>query len=176
MLMVQMAVRTLTASNITDPVQFLNILNRTVYDNVQRMRCDKNLTLILLDYTAGVLTLSGQHEEMIVLRKEGYQIERIDTMDLGFPIGLEQDISIYIRQVRVNLQPGDTVVLYTDGVTEAENNKGELYEVEQLCRIIQQNMDKSVQDIRHAVIEDVRRHIGTHKVYDDITLLVLKQL
>ncbi|HEY9739895.1 MAG TPA: SpoIIE family protein phosphatase, partial [Coleofasciculaceae cyanobacterium] len=49
------------------------------------------------------------------------------------------------------------------------------YGLEQLCGIISQNWHLSAQEIKQAVIDDVRRHIGSQKVFDDITLLVLKQ-
>ncbi|NJS41853.1 SpoIIE family protein phosphatase, partial [Candidatus Gracilibacteria bacterium] len=84
MIMVQTAVRTLLAYNEPDPVRFLSAVNRAIYDNVQRMKSDKNASLALLDYEEGMLKLSGQHEEMIVVRSGGI-VERFDTIDLGFP-------------------------------------------------------------------------------------------
>lgn len=174
MIMVQTAVRTLLASDETDPAKFLNVLNRVIYDNVQRMNSDKNLSLSLLDYDDGILCLSGQHEEMIVVRSGG-KVERFDTIDLGFPIGLESDIAEFVAHTYVKLSPEDVVVLYTDGITEAENSLGKLYGVERFCHVISANWHRCAEDIRQAVIEDVRRHIGEHRVYDDITLLVLKQ-
>lgn len=174
MIMVQTAVRTLLANNETDPTNFLSVLNQVIYDNVQRMNSEKNLSLSLLDYKDRIISLSGQHEEMIVVRYGG-QIERIDTIDLGFPVGLEADISDFVAQIFVELEPGDIVVLYTDGITEAENQSGVRYGVEHFCEVISHNWQQSAEAIRQAVIEDVRRHIGGHKVYDDITLLVLKQ-
>ena len=80
MLMTQMAVRTLLISGETDPVRFLDVLNRTLYHNVRRMGTDKNLTLALLDYADGQVRLSGQHEEMIVVRHNS-QVELVDTVD-----------------------------------------------------------------------------------------------
>jgi sigma-B regulation protein RsbU (phosphoserine phosphatase) len=174
MLMVQTAVRTLMENNETDPKKFFEVLNRTIYKNVQRMDSDKNLSLCLVDYHEGVLSLSGQHEEIVIVRAEG-QIERVDTIDLGFPIGLEETIQDFIFQVEVHLHPGDVVILYTDGITEAENNLRVHYGLEQLCTVVQQNWQQSAHEIRQAVIQDLRSHIGVEKVYDDITLVVLKQ-
>jgi len=174
MIMVQTAVRTLLQNEENDPVRFLDTLNRTIYGNVQRMSSDKNLTLALIDYEHGKLTLSGQHEEMIVVRKNG-DLERFDTIDLGFPIGLEEEISDFLDQKHIHLDVGDVVVLYTDGITEAESEERKLYGVDRLCEVICQNVDASAIAIRHAVIADLRSHIGTQKIYDDITLLVLKQ-
>jgi PAS domain S-box-containing protein len=174
MLMTQTAVRTLQESNQTDPVQFLDILNRTIYRNIQRINPDQNLTLVLLDYYKGTLSLSGQHEEMIVVRAGG-RVERIDTVDLGFPIGLEEEIADFIASEQVQLNPGDVVVLYSDGITEAFDINCQEYGLERLCEVVRLNWERSASEIRQAVIEDVRRHIGEQKVFDDITLVVLKQ-
>ncbi|MCU0534806.1 MAG: SpoIIE family protein phosphatase [Hydrococcus sp. Prado102] len=174
MIMVQTAVRTLMENNETDPKKFLEALNRTIYNNVQRMSSNKNLTLSLVDYHNGKLDLSGQHEELIVVRANG-ELERIDTIDLGFPIGLEESIVDFVAQTQIHLKSGDVVVLYTDGVTEAENSLRGHYGIDRLCEVIKQNCQKSAIEIRHKIIEDVRQHIGHTKVYDDITLVVLKQ-
>jgi len=174
MLMTQTAVQALLQSGETDPVHLLDTLNRTIYNNVQRIKTDKNLTLCLLDYQSGELKLSGQHEEMIVVRRDG-QVELVDTIDLGFPIGLDDDIADFIDQTTVQLAPGDGVVLYTDGITEAENTDGEQYGLERLCEVVSQHWSQSAEAIKEAVIADVRQHIGKQEVYDDITLVVMKQ-
>ncbi|OQY50087.1 MAG: serine/threonine protein phosphatase [Candidatus Parabeggiatoa sp. nov. 2] len=174
MLMVQTAVRTLLNNNVTDPEKFLKVINRTVYDNMQRLCSDKNLTLSLLDYRAGRLRLTGQHEEVLVVRKGG-KVERIDTFNLGFMIGVEPDITQFVSQMEITLQPGDGIVLYTDGITEARNPNMELYELDRLCEVISRHWHLSAAAIQQAVIADVRQYIDTQKVYDDITLLVLKQ-
>ncbi len=174
MLMAQTAVRTLQESNQTDPVQFLDIVNRTIYRNAQRINTAKNLTLTLLDYADGTLSISGQHEEIIVVRAGGL-VERLDTINLGFPIGLDEEIADFIASEQVQLNPGDVVMLYTDGITEAFNIDHKQYGLERLCEVVSQNCDRTVQQIRQAIIEDVRRHIGVQKVFDDITLVVLKQ-
>ncbi len=181
MLMTQMGIRTLMISEENDPTRFLNTLNRTLYENVQRMGIDKSLTLMLLDYTPpdngnliGKLRVSGQHEELIVVRQGG-QIERIDTLDLGFPVALDKDIADYVSYVDVELKPGDGVVMYTDGITEAENSAGLHYEIENLCSVISKQWVYPAEIIKNAIIDDVRKHIGSHTVFDDITLLVLKQ-
>ncbi|MDJ0731646.1 MAG: SpoIIE family protein phosphatase [Crocosphaera sp.] len=174
MIMVQTAIRTLMTQNEADPLKFLSVINRTIFDNVERINSDKNLTLSLLDYEENCLRLSGQHESLIVVRKGG-EIEIVDTIDLGFPVGLEEDISDFLGETEILLNPGDVVVLYTDGITEAENPVGEMYGLERLCEIVSQNWEQSAQEIKTAVINDVKQHIDTQTVYDDITLLVIKQ-
>jgi serine phosphatase RsbU (regulator of sigma subunit) len=180
MLMTQMGIRTLLTNNETDITHYLTVLNRTVFDNVQRMQADKSLSLILLDYMPpvnggpGQVRFSGQHEELIVVRQGG-QLELVDTMDLGFPIGLDDDIADFVAEQTIQLQRGDGLVLYTDGITEAENEAGEQYELDRLCAVVSQHWAKSAEDIKAAVIDDVMTFIGTQTVYDDITLLVVKQ-
>lgn len=174
MIMAQTAVRSLLENNEADSLNFLSALNRTLYKNVQRMKSDKNMTLALLDYHNGILKLSGQHEEVILIRANG-EIEQIDTMDLGFPMGLDENIEDFISEILIQLNSGNGVVLYTDGITEAENLEGEQYGLERLCQLIQQHWSESVTRIKDIVIEDVRQHIGEQKMFDDITLVVLKQ-
>ena len=173
MLMVQTAVRTLLESNETDPVRFLSILNETIYQNVNRINSEKNLSLALLDYHNGVLKLSGQHETMLVVRNG--EIEEIDTIDLGFPIGLEKNITDFIAEIEIPLNVGDVVVLYTDGITEAENAEGGLYGIDRLCLVLKQNWRRSVHEIKQAILDDVRSHVQDQALLDDMTLLILKQ-
>ena len=174
MIMAQTAVRTLQKMNETDPVKFLDVLNQTLYDNLQRMDSPRNMSLAILDYAGGVLKLSGQHEEMIVVRADG-KLESIDTMDLGFPIGLVEEIGEFIAAEEVLLNPGDVVVLYTDGIPEAFDINKAQYGLKRLWQVVVENRHRRAGEIREAVINDVRQYIGAMKVFDDITLVVMKQ-
>ena len=174
MLMTQTAVRTLNEIRENNPIRFLDILNRTICKNVQRMKTDKNLTLSILNYAHGILTVSGQHEEAIVVRQGGC-IERIDTMDLGLPIGLDDNITEFLSYTRIELSPGEGVVLYTDGITEAKNAKGDRYGIDRLCEQVSHIWDKKAEQIKLEIINDLKSFIGAEKIFDDITLVVLKQ-
>lgn len=174
MVMTQTAVRTLKQSGEADPLTFLDTLNRTIYHNVQRMKTDKNLTLAVLNYSQGQVSISGQHEEILVVRADG-QIEQVDTMDLGLPIGLDEDITEFIAQICVELNSGDGIVVYTDGITEAKNRANQRYGVTQLCDIISQHWHQSVEEIKQAAIADVRKYMDGQKMLDDMTLVVIKQ-
>jgi serine phosphatase RsbU (regulator of sigma subunit) len=173
MLMVQTAIRTLIEHHETDPKRLFEVLNRTIYKNVQRLNSDKNISLSLVDYSEGILRISGQHEEILIVRQG--QIERIDTIDLGFPLGLTESIADFVFETQIPFAPSEVAVLYTDGITEATNCLGVHYGLDQLCAVVQQNWQRSAQDIRQAVIQDLRSHIGIEQVYDDITLVILKR-
>ncbi|MEC4983885.1 MAG: CHASE2 domain-containing protein, partial [Oscillatoria sp. PMC 1076.18] len=168
MIMAQTAIRTLHESKQTDPVQFLDILNRTLFHNIERMKSDKNMTLALLNYSNGLISLSGQHEEIIIVRTDG-SLEEIDTIDLGFPLGLDEHIAEFITEREFQLDSGDVVVLYTDGITEAENTEGVHYGLARLCKLVRENRQLKAEEIRQKVIKDLQQYIGLQKVFDDIT-------
>jgi sigma-B regulation protein RsbU (phosphoserine phosphatase) len=132
------------------------------------------MSLCLLDYENGKIRISGQHEEILVVRRGGL-IQRVDTADLGFPIGLEENISEFIAYADVHLYPGDTVVLYTNGLTEAENRKKEPYGLKRLMQVIKENWQKSSEEMKQAVVDDLREFMGKQVPLDDITLLILKR-
>jgi len=174
MIMVQTAVRTLLASEGQDLTRCLSLLNQVIYANAQRLSPGRNLTLALLDYQDGHLHLSGQHEEVLVVRANG-QIERVDTIDLGFPLGIIADIEQFVQKTQIDLAPGDGVVLYTDGITEAENQHRQLYGMERLLAVIQAHWQHNAQEVLDAVMVDVRAHISDHTIFDDLTLIVIKK-
>ena len=176
MLMTQTAIRTLIDRGETDPVVFLDTLNRVLYQNIQRMGVERSLTLALVNYQAGQLRVIGQHEEALIARQDG-RVERLDTINLGFPLGMVHDIRSWIGEATVTLGPGDGVVLYTDGITEAQNTANELYGLERLCAVISAEWPHATAEaVKEAVVADVRRFIGGAHVHDDVTFVVMKQL
>lgn len=88
---------------------------------------------------------------MIVVRCNG-SVKRFDTVDLGFPIGLNANIAEFVAEKVVQLHSGDLVVLYTDGITEAENIDKVLYALDRLIEVIEINWQRSAAGIRHAVL------------------------
>ena len=174
MLMLQAAMQTLFASGISDPKTFVKILNQVIYKNIHRFNAGKDITLSLLDYHDNKLYLTGQHEETLLIRRNGH-IEKIDTYKLGFVIGVKSNLDPFIEVTEVILHPGDGVVLYTNGLTEITHPLNGQYGIERLCKTIRNNWQKMVHEIRQAVIEDVQRYQGTLKLQSDITLLIIKK-
>ena len=66
-------------------------------------------------------------------------------------------------------------MLYTDGITEAENMAGEQYGLERMCAVVSRHWGKNVTRIKEALIEDLHQYIGSQTIHDDITLLIMKQ-
>jgi serine phosphatase RsbU (regulator of sigma subunit) len=174
MIMVQTAVRTLLLNNVSDPKVFMEVLNQVLYQNIRRIQSDRHLTLSLLDYREQTVTLYGQHEEVLVVRRDG-RVERVDTLDLGFSVGLEPNIAQFVHQRQFHLDSGDGIVLYTDGIIEAFDPSRRPYGIDRLCRVISRHWQDCATEIRRAVIEDVHRHADSRPFMDDLTLLVIKQ-
>jgi phosphoserine phosphatase RsbU/P len=151
---------------------------------VQRMGCGKNLTLALMDYhpasdpsatgPGGHLHITGQHESLIIARSDG-RMEVVDTDELGFPIGLVEEMAEFVNEIDVDLHPGDVVVLYTDGITEAADSAHNLYGQDRFLEVIAAHRTESAESIKDAIINDVKHHIGSQTLYDDLTLVILKQ-
>ncbi|NNH33446.1 SpoIIE family protein phosphatase, partial [Rhizobium sp. SEMIA 4085] len=173
MLMVQSVARALQEAGETNPSRFLSHLNRTIYKNIERTKIDKHVTLSFLDYDGERLTISGQHEDLIVIRHTG-AVERIDTSDLGLPVGLESDISSFIDTREIPFHKGDLIVLHTDGVTEAENPEGELFGIERLCENVRRLHGRTAEQVMNGILESLMTYIGTQKIHDDITLVVVR--
>lgn len=173
MLMVQSVTVALQERGVDDPREFLSTLNRAICHNIARTRTDKHLTLSFLDYKDQKVTLSGQHEDVLVLPRTG-DMETVDTGELGFPIGLDEDISAFVATHEIPFTRGDIIVLHTDGVTEAEGPTGELFGLDRLRKSMYRHRYGDANDIAASIIEDLKAHIGTQKVHDDITLVVMR--
>jgi PAS domain S-box-containing protein len=172
-IMVQTAVRTLLANGQYKSGEFFPVLNQVIYDNIRRMGCDRSLTLSLLHYQDKTITVSGQHEELLVIRGNG-AVERHDTLNLGFALGLEENIADFIGEATLPLTPNDVLVAYTDGITEAMDAAGVTFGVERLAETVKANHRQPADSIRRAVLRRVQDYTGGAELLDDISLLVIK--
>jgi len=153
---------------------FLSVVNKVLYSNIVRITEDRSMTLSLIDYRDRTFTVTGQHESLIVCRRDG-RIELTDTADLGLFLGFEPDISRFIDETKVVLEPGDTLVLYTDGVTDAVDERREPFGIGRLCEAVAQSHREPATGILEQLEARLKAHIGTSKVHDDFSLLVIKQ-
>ncbi len=109
------------------------------------------------------------HNAPILLRANGV-LEHLDVG--GIVIGFQTDFQY--KQEEVEFNPGDILLLYTDGITEAMDGNGEEFGETRLCKVLKRNREKSVVEIRDAVIRSVQRFSGRRIQEDDMTLLVCK--
>jgi sigma-B regulation protein RsbU (phosphoserine phosphatase) len=174
MLMAQTAYLTLSQSGEQDMRRIMLVLNRVLYHNIVRIREDKNMTLAVLQYRNREFMLVGQHESVLICRAGG-AVEVIDTLDLGFPMGLEEDISDFVDLKTLRMEPGDVMLLYTDGITEAENAEQRQFGIERLQASLAAHHTLCAEELKNRILADVYAFIGETRIYDDISLLVVKQ-
>jgi len=77
------------------------------------------------------------------------------------------------EQGSVQLTPGDVLVLYTDGIIEAENAQGEFLGMDRLLELVRTNLGRPAQEIQDSILADVHRFAGDTPQSDDIALIVL---
>ena len=91
----------------------------------------------------------------------------------GMAMGVSEDARW--KQKSLRLDVGDLLVLYTDGITEAQNPGGASYGEDRLLEVVLSRASGNANAIREAVLEDVRRFMGNSPRQDDIALIVIKR-
>jgi serine phosphatase RsbU (regulator of sigma subunit) len=89
----------------------------------------------------------------------------------GLPLGVLEDTTW--ESAKLQVRPGDVIVLYTDGVTEAHNSQEELYGEQRLLQAAQSNIHRPVPEIKEALLAEVHDFVGTARKSDDLTLMVM---
>jgi class 3 adenylate cyclase/tetratricopeptide (TPR) repeat protein len=89
----------------------------------------------------------------------------------GPPLGILEDAAW--KQDAVRLAPGDTLVLYTDGVSDAHDPQGALFGRERLQEAAQPHLGRSASHIKEAILESVHQWVGSAPQFDDITLMIV---
>jgi sigma-B regulation protein RsbU (phosphoserine phosphatase) len=89
----------------------------------------------------------------------------------AIPIGIEEDTTW--GNDTVLIEPGDALILYTDGIPEAENNNGEFFGEETLVQVAKANLGQSAGDLQANILDAVHHFVGDAPQHDDITLMVL---
>jgi sigma-B regulation protein RsbU (phosphoserine phosphatase) len=177
MLMTQSVVRATADEQDTNLPATLNRINSVLYRNIQiRLSNRRNLTLSLLHYKNGTFHITGQHEYILLLRKNSETVEKIDTVDLGMYIGFIEDVSEFVDEKNIAFNPGDLMMLYTDGITETENSDKAFYGMERLMETFKANREHKPQEIVNHIIEDVGQFRGNRELLDDISLVVIKRV
>jgi sigma-B regulation protein RsbU (phosphoserine phosphatase) len=75
----------------------------------------------------------------------------------------------------IDLQPGDVLVIFSDGVTEAMNPRAEQFGRERLCSVIAESRRTGASVILEKILDAVRLHAGTAPQHDDVTIVVVRR-
>lgn len=125
-------------------------------------------TLTILDLkTAEMSLVIAGHMSPIIRRVDG-TTEEFPEEAVGMPIGVVDGVPFDV--VKRVLQPGEIVVIYTDGVSEAMNEQQELYGLERLHDLIRKSPPQ-VSTMGKAILVDVKKHANGFPQNDDITLM-----
>jgi sigma-B regulation protein RsbU (phosphoserine phosphatase) len=174
MLMAQTAIKTIALMGERDIKRCLAMVNKVLYSNIERITEDRSMTLSLINYVDKTFTVAGQHEAVLVARNSG-EVEVVETGELGLFVGFEPDIAKFIDQDQIRLEPGETIVLYTDGVTEAVNERGQEFGRDRLCELVGRHSGLPSAQILEKSLAELYAFIGRAKIHDDISLMVIKQ-
>jgi sigma-B regulation protein RsbU (phosphoserine phosphatase) len=155
------------------PSSALAIVNAVMFDNVKlRLGQREHATLMLLRYESrGRLVFAGAHEEPIVFRARTGRTEILPAP--GLWIGIRRDVAGQMPESECQLEPGDVLLLYTDGAVEAMNGARKQYGVERLARELEKMHAAPVQEIREHLLRSVEAWMDKQR--DDISLVVARQ-
>ena len=171
--MFMMASRTLLkacAFCSVSPSQVLGQVNEMLSENNDAMTF---VTLLygIYDPETGSFTYSNAGHNFPIVVRPGPKVELLESTG-GIALGIEGEFPF--QEETTTLEPGSMIVLYTDGVSEAEREDGEMFEMERFGQIFKDNSYESAQQATDAVFDAVHDFVGDSPQSDDITCLVLK--
>jgi serine phosphatase RsbU (regulator of sigma subunit) len=96
--------------------------------------------------------------------------------DKGIALGMVRNngYAKFIEANNFTYQPGDVMILYTDGITEAKNNRGEEFGYERLTEAIREVKDEPARKIQEHLINQLYAFTGTENINDDYTTMVVR--
>jgi sigma-B regulation protein RsbU (phosphoserine phosphatase) len=165
----QASLKTLSMSP-TPLVELVGRMNAYACTNSQNGRRFTTAFVAEYDPANRVLTYVNAGHNNPILRRQSGNIERLDVG--GVPLGILED-AIY-TSASVTLQSGDWLVIFTDGVVEAENNRTEEYGEVRLLTMLNANTAVSPAILLNAVMLDLDHFVGTAPQHDDVTLMLLR--
>lgn len=160
------------AKQSSSPAEILTRLNNAVCSHSRRGHFVA-FVLAAFDQQTRCLTFANAGQTRPILRSGG-NVRSLDSVGLHFPLGMKDD-SVYEERT-VQLQPGDTLFLLTDGFTDAMNNQQEMFGTERIERMLNDpKLDGlSAQGMMELITNEVQLHVGTAAQHDDMTMVVVK--
>ena len=161
--------------NAHSPARILQHLNHVMYADLENS--NRFVTLFYSEYDATTRTLSysnAAHNPPLLWQAATGTLKRLDT--LGMLIGLDMDSKYH--EAHVQLHPGDTIIYYTDGFTDAANQNGERFDEENLARHFQWacRQCNGPQAILEYLFNQVKQFIGADRSNDDDMTLIVMQV
>lgn len=155
----------------TDPGETLFMMNRFLYEDLSQS--DHFITMFYLQYcnrTRELRYANAGHNPPLLKKAGESSCRRLDAE--GLILGIKDVVCF--EQKAETLESGDTIVLYTDGLTEAQNPAGSFFGVDRLCRLVTQYAASEPREIIRTCIDEVRSFRGNNTIEDDLTIVVLR--
>jgi serine phosphatase RsbU (regulator of sigma subunit) len=129
------------------------------------------MSLSLLDIESRKVTICSAGHPPVFLRRADGRIEELGDDISGFPLGIMRDWEY--KQLEVEIHPGDVMVVYSDGVTDARSPAEELYDSTIQRRLIKRVADShgGPEAVGKSILQAIREFSLGHKQADDITLV-----
>lgn len=161
-------------NNMTDarPSSVIESVNGIIRENISRLGSDHFMTLMAIRIDGSKMMVAGKHQDIMIYRSKQNHTEVIPTT--GTWLGISDNIGKYLKDKTINFSPGDIIMLFTDGITEAINSDGEMYGQARLEQALNHYADLPVGKLMTNIINDVERFQAEQ--LDDITLIVMKKL
>ncbi|MGD8968292.1 MAG: SpoIIE family protein phosphatase [Anaerolineae bacterium] len=153
-----------------EPARVFASVNRRLLTDTDASEFVTVFYAILDPATGGLAYANGGHHPPYVVRSEA--APEIETLSrTGIPLGIFGDQTW--EQGRADLAPGDVLVLYTDGVTDAQGAHGTFFGADRLLTSVRANVGRSAKDIQDAILADIDAFAGDASQGDDIALVIL---
>jgi len=155
----------------SSPGQILTAMNEILFEDLDRAELFITVFCTSFDTSSRTLNYANAgHSPPLLFSNRTPSCQWLDAD--GLLMGVHGNVAF--EEKTIQLQSGDVLLLYTDGVTEADNGRGELFGTERLCKILHAHHRESPQAIIDAIILDVAAFSGTIPMEDDVTMVVMK--
>ncbi len=159
------------AKTLKPPCEILESINRSLIAQIKEDAWFATSFYGRLNTKTGVLTYSSAgHEQPIWYHADSGKVEKLDAA--GYPLGLFKSFPYETREVE--LKEGDRIVLYTDGVTDANNHEGERFSHKSLLDLVAHGGHLSSEQLTNKIIDSVEEFTCGRKQRDDIVVAVLE--
>jgi serine phosphatase RsbU (regulator of sigma subunit) len=171
MMMVQSAVRAvLQAKNAISPAAVLSQVNTSLWNNFKQMGGEQYMTITALKLEGGSVTHAGLHQDILVYRASSRHVEHIETH--GAWVGLLQDLALALEDQSFQLQPGDTMLLYSDGLPERLIEGGQRLGTEGLASKFKTAVERSSDP--SAIVKSLIGALAGKTLEDDATVMAVR--
>jgi sigma-B regulation protein RsbU (phosphoserine phosphatase) len=158
------------------PAEVLKAVNRQISPDIRKDMFITMIYLVMNTKTHEVKIARAGHELPLLLGKAQGELTSIQSPGLALGIDDGEIFDEVMEEKSVKLEIGDTLLLYTDGASEALDSQGQEFGRENLISSLKNGSSLLAFDLLDNIVERVRRHIGTQSQLDDITLAIIRRI